>query len=352
MTITTTDTPAPATDRAQPSGSAKTSHRSSTASEPSAGEVVLAALRKQTKTLRKAEPKVRDNEPKAVTQMRVATRQLRSTLRGFSRILDPSATRPLNAELAWLGRQLGEENDTHATIKELRRQYEALPEELIVGPVVNEARRELDQLVAHATHATQATLDSPRYTALLHTLDQLLADPPLTERAARPASQELPKSVAKALRRLDCRLASAQAQPAGPPRDQALHEARKADKQLRHVTEIAAPVIGKPARRLARQAKELQALLGEYQDAVVTRPIVHQLAAAAAADGRPVSTYYLVDALEQVRTDRALQALPKRLNNLHRKAAWLPTTNHQDHQRPQQETDADTSQPVPAGPRR
>ncbi|MDT7772230.1 MAG: hypothetical protein QOC67_1154, partial [Pseudonocardiales bacterium] len=36
MTITTTDTPAPATHRAQPSGSAKTSHRSSTASEPSA----------------------------------------------------------------------------------------------------------------------------------------------------------------------------------------------------------------------------------------------------------------------------------------------------------------------------
>ena len=44
--------------------------------------------------------------------MRVTTRQLRSTLRGFFRVLDPRDTRPVVAELAWLGRQLGEENDT------------------------------------------------------------------------------------------------------------------------------------------------------------------------------------------------------------------------------------------------
>jgi len=89
--------------------------------------------------------------------------------------------------------------------------------------------------------------------------------------------------VAKALRKLDRRLATAAALPAGPQRDQALHEARKADKQLRYVTEIAAPSIGKPARRLAKQAKKLQDRLGEYQDALIARPVLHQLGAAAAA---------------------------------------------------------------------
>jgi len=325
MTSTSTDTLAPGAHRAQPSSNAKTSNRSPAAPAPSAGEVVLAALHKQTKALRRAEHRVRDNDPKAVTQMRVTSRQLRSTLRGFSRILDPRATRPLVAELAWLGRQLGEENDTHATIEELRRHYDALPEELIVGPVADDARRELDQLVAQGAHTTQAALDSPRYAALRQALDRLLADPPFTERATRPAAQELPKSVAKALRKLDRRLADGQALPAGPRRDEALHEARKADKQLRHVTEIAAPAVGKPARRLARQAKKLQDLLGDYQDAVVARPLLHQLGAAAAANGRPVSTYYLVDALEQVRTDRVLQKLPHRLSSLHDKGAWLPS---------------------------
>ena len=98
----------------------------------------------------------------------------------------------------------------------------------------------------------------------------------------------------------------------------------KADKQLRHVTEVAAPVLGKPARRLGRQAKKLQDLLGDYQDAVVTRPLLHELGAAAAANGHPISTYYLVDALEQVRIDRVLEKLPHRLSKLYTEAAWLP----------------------------
>ena len=295
-----------------------------TASPLTAGEVVLQALHATTKALRKAERKVRDGDPQAVSQTRVAARQLRSTLRGFSRILDRQVTRPLLAELAWLGRQLGEENDTQSTIKELRRQHDLLPPELIVGPVVDDARTELDQLVAHGTHTTLATLDSHRHTALREGLDRLLADPPFTQRAARPAGEELPKNIAKALRTLDRRLVAAQALPAGPERDQALHDARNADKQLRYVTEVAAPVLGKPARRLGRQAKKLQDLLGDYQDAVVTRPLLHELGAAAAANGRPISTYYLVDALEQVRIDRVLEKLPHRLSKLYTEAAWLP----------------------------
>jgi CHAD domain-containing protein len=103
-----------------------------------------------------------------------------------------------------------------------------------------------------------------------------------------------------------------------------LHEARKADKQLRYVTEVAAPVLGKPARRLGRQAKKLQDLLGDYQDAVVTRPLLRELGSAAAAHGHPISTYYLVDALERVRTDRVLEKLPRRLSKLYAAAAWLP----------------------------
>ena len=319
MTTTATKTREPSTRRTKSS-----KNQTATASPPTAGEVVLQALRAQTKALRDAERKVRDGDPKGVTKMRVAIRQLRSTLRGFSRILDRQVTRPVCAELAWLGRQLGEENDTQATLNELKRQHDALPSELIVGPVVDDARIELDQLVVHSSQTTHATLDSDRYAALRQELDWPPADPPFTERAARPAAEELPKSIAKALRTLDRHLVAAQALPAGTERDQALHEARKADKQLRYVIEVAAPVVGKPARRLGRQAKKLQDLLGDYQDAVVTRPLLQELGSAASANGHPTSTYYLVDALEQVRTDRVLEKLPRRLSSLYDEAAWLP----------------------------
>ena len=319
MTTTATNTQELSTRRTKSS-----KNQTSTASPPTAGEVVLQALLAQTRALRDAERKVRDGDPKGVTKMRVAIRQLRSILRGFSRILDRQVTRPVCAELAWLGRQLGEENDTQRTLIELKRQHDALPSELIVGPVVYDARTQLDQLAVSSSQTTHATLASDRYAALRQVLDWPPADPPFTERAARPAAEELPKSIAKALRTLDRYLVAAQALPAGTERDEALHDARKADKQLRYVIDVATPVVGKPARRLGRQAKKLQDLLGEYQDAAVTRPVVQGLGSAASAKGHPASTYYLVDALEQVRTDRALEKLPRRLSSLYDEAAWLP----------------------------
>jgi hypothetical protein len=44
----------------------------------------------------------------------------------------------------------------------------------------------------------------------------------------------------------------------GQARDDALHTARKADKQVRYMSEILIPVIGEPARRLRRQPKDFK----------------------------------------------------------------------------------------------
>ena len=160
MTTTATNTREPSTRRTKSS-----KNQTATASPPTAGEVVLQALLAQTRALRDAECKVRDGDPKGVTKMRVVIRQLRSTLRGFSRVLDRQVTRPVCAELAWLGRQLGEENDTQRTVIELKRQHDALPSELIVGPVLDDARTQLDQLAVSSSQTTHATLDSDRYAA-------------------------------------------------------------------------------------------------------------------------------------------------------------------------------------------
>jgi CHAD domain-containing protein len=293
--------------------------------ETSAGNVVWDALRTLVEKLRAAEPQVRHGNAQAVSQMRVTARQLRSLLRGFSRIFDPHATRPVVAELAWLGRQLGEENDTHASKEELRRLFDTLPPELIVGCAVTDVEEEMGRLTAQAARTTLAALDSRRYAAIRKGVERLAVDPPFSPRADRPAGMELSKSVVKAMRRLDDRLAAARVPPPGPQRDAALHEARKADKHLRYVTEVAAPTIGKPAHRLARQAKKLQNLLGDYQDAVVTLLVLRRLANTAAAKGEPVTTYRLLEALERARIEQVLRELPHRLERLHdEQVAWLP----------------------------
>lgn len=312
-----------------PAPAAKSSKQSA-ATEPRAGNVVWAALRTQVGKLRAAEPHARHGDAQAVSEMRVTARQVRSILRGFSRILDPNATGPVVAELAWLGRQLGEENDTHASMKELRRLFDTLTPETGVGRAATDVEEEMRRLIAQATHTTRAAVDSDRYAALRQALEQLAVDPPFTSRADRPADKELPKSVAKAMRKVDDRVAAARVLPPGPQRDVALHEARKADKQLRYLTEVVAPTIGEPAHRLARQAKKLQNLLGAYQDAVVTLPVVRNLGTIAAANGEPVTTYRLLDALERARIEQVLRELPHRLERLYdkRALAWLPEYRH------------------------
>jgi len=292
--------------------------------------VVLDALRAQVEHLRAEELGAGQTIPSAVAEMRVTTRQLRSTLRGFSRVLDPEATLQVAQELKWLGAQLGEENDTEAMTKEVDRLLAALPQNLIVGPVERELEHELGQLAQQGKNTIQAALASDRYMALQHMLDQLLTDPPFARRADRPAPTELPKNLAKAVRRLDRRLAEADSIAPGPARDEALHEARKADKQVRYMTEILTPTNGEPARRLGRQAKKLQDLLGDYQDAVVTRPLLQKLTEGAHANGHTPFTYQLLDALEQARTERVLRELPHRLARLHddRTLSWLPQSRH------------------------
>jgi len=287
---------------------------------------VLAALRSQVEQLRVQDPRVRQELPGAVTEMRVATRQLRSTLHGFSRILDPERTQAVAEELKWLGAQLSEEHDTEVMVDRLTEVIRALPEHLILGPVAADVEHALGQLAEQGEQTIMAALGSERYRNLRDALDQLLADPPFTPRADKAALTELPKSVAKAFRKLDRLLDAAVALADGPDRDAALHEARKAGKQLRYMTDVVAPVVGKPARRLRRQTTKLQDLLGDYQDAVMARPVLRQLGAAAHAEGHNGFTYGVLYALEHARMERVLRELPARLARLRddRTLSWLP----------------------------
>jgi CHAD domain-containing protein len=51
--------------------------------------------------------------------------------------------------------------------------------------------------------------------------------------------------------------------------DLARHETRKAAKRARYAAELAVPVLGVEAKRLVKDAKRIQEVLGGYQDGVI-----------------------------------------------------------------------------------
>jgi CHAD domain-containing protein len=256
-----------------------------------ASEVILAYGRAQVATLMMFDPLVRRNEPDAVHQMRVATRRLRSMLSSFGQVLRRDESARLGGELKWLGDVLGAARDAEVLDAHLREGLEQMRPELVMGLAQARVRVHFAPVEADARAAVLEALDSERYLALLDGLDELLADPPLTPEAGQPAAEVLPPAVRRTRRRLRRRMRRARATPAGPDRDAALHEARKAAKHARYSAEAVSPAFLKPARRFAKRVKQVQSVLGDHHDSVVARAAIRELGVQAHLAGENAFTF-------------------------------------------------------------
>jgi CHAD domain-containing protein len=290
----------------------------------SAGAAVLDYLSSQAARIRALDAQVRRDTPDAVHQMRVTARRMRSALQAYRRILDREQTEPLVAELKWLGKRLDAARDAEVIEQRLLAAVAALPDELALGPVNAQITRVLQRRRSDGRKRALAALDSGRYLRLHDSIDQLLADPPLTRNAARPARRELPRSVAKAWKRTRAGWRAVSAGE-GAERDEALHETRKAAKRLRYAVEVAQPCIGKPANRTRRRLKKLNSRLGDHQDTVVARPVIRQLAVEAHREGGNGFTYGLLYGRQEAEAARTEQALPSVWRKLDRAKTlgWL-----------------------------
>ena len=151
--------------------------------------------------------------------------------------------------------------------------------------------------------------------------------PAFTERSrafgSEPTNQrgcQLATVVAKAVRRANRSLRNADALAAGPERDEHLHEMRKAAKRLRYAAEAIRPVRGRPAKRLVRQVKAVQELLGEHQDSVVARGLLRELGASAPAGGGNGFAFGWLMRDEQARAERVEAQLDPTWATLRRRA--------------------------------
>jgi CHAD domain-containing protein len=196
-------------------------------------------------------------EPRAldVHQARVATRRLRSDLKSFGVVLDPVWVRHVRDELKWLGGALGELRDLDVLTDGLSDPPLALRQRMAVQRV--QAARRLAEILAGGRYVD--LLDR------LHAASELLPLAAGTQDDARqPAAVALPPLVAARWRALRRQVRRADPAPSAAQ----LHRIRIKSKQLRYAAEAATPVIGRPARRTASAAEDLQTVLGKHHDAV------------------------------------------------------------------------------------
>jgi CHAD domain-containing protein len=220
---------------------------------------VQAMLKRQHARMLAHDPGVRlGDDPEDVHQMRVATRRLRATLRAARRFFTDNETEAVRAELSWFADLLGSVRDLDVLVGQLREERSGLDLPAQAG-----AAHIVDLLVAEREAARSRLLNAmrtKRYLRLLVRVEELADAPPL-------GSSDVPvEEIARAeFKKLRAAAGSVDAHAT----DDELHRIRVRAKRARYAAEMAEPAVGKRARRFITNAKRLQDVAGELQDAVV-----------------------------------------------------------------------------------
>ena len=289
---------------------AETPHRTAKANggaQRAARDVVTAYLSEQVQALSAGDLELRRGHD-SIHATRVATRRLRSTLRVFAALFEPTAAAALDSELAWYAGLLGQVRDRQVARARFAAAVAATPSQLVLGPVAAQIEQTLLREQLHHDTVLHEQLTSGRYYALLETASSWAHAGPFTARADVDASRlvgDARKAQAKAVRRLAAALATTDPQH----RAEALHRARKAVKRARYAAELAAPVSGAGAKKTVTRLKRAQEALGEHHDSIVAAGLLLRLGAAAGTTpDQNGFTYGLLYAHEQQATDRAAHA--------------------------------------------
>jgi CHAD domain-containing protein len=242
----------------------------------SARDLIADYLSEQCTVIIDSEAQLRAGE-NVVHAVRVAVRRMRSTIRVFAEFFEPSEAVHLEEGLVWWAGLLGEVRDMDILAQRQAALLDELPGELILGPVASTIQVELAAQRKQAADAMTEALDSERYRKLIGLIHRWRSDPPFTSAADAPADAIDPL-IKKAKRKVNRRLTSAAAaRLAGQPSEELFHRARKASKRHRYAVEAALPVWGSKADKIISQRRDLQDLLGNYHDSIVSAAFLREL---------------------------------------------------------------------------
>jgi len=241
-------------------------------------DLIGAYLAEQCTVLIDSEAQLRAGED-VVHTTRVAVRRLRSTIRVFADLFDRVEADDLESELIWWATLLGEVRDLDILTERQAALLSALPPELMLGPVSSTIQTELATRRKRATDDLVGALNSERYRKLIGRIHHWRSDPPFTAAADSP-TDAIEAAIKTAKKKARKRLSTAVAvRRADEPSDELFHRARKASKRYRYAVEAAAPVWGPKADKIVAQRKDLQDLLGNHQDAIVSAAFLRELGA-------------------------------------------------------------------------
>jgi CHAD domain-containing protein len=259
------------------------------------GELVAAYVAAQCNVLASNDVGMRTGQP-AVHKTRVAARRLRSTLRIFDEVFDAAPAEELDNELQWYADLLGQVRDRDILSSRLTKQIADLPPEQVRGTVEAEITKTLAAERDDAVRRLDQGMRSTRYKHLVQLLRAWRAAPPLTEAAEEEASAAV-KYVEKAKQKADKRLRKADD-------IEELHRARKTMKRARYAAELVEPADG-DLKAVAREAEELQTVLGEHQDAIVSARFLTTISAS--RDGQNRDSGFTYGVLMANELNRAAQ---------------------------------------------
>lgn len=201
-------------------------------------------------------------EPEPVHQARVAARRLRSDLSTLEEVLKRKPQRRMRSGLRDLGRRLGSLRDADVMAGRLSESVSKLSDEeqQEAGAYVERIDQEREVLRSRVLDYIGSSKSAAEIDRLVEAVDV----PPVSKPQMR-AGRILPPLVARrwnGLKRRVDRLGRV-------PSDRKLHRVRIDAKRCRYAAELAAPVLGKEASRLADALADVQTALGDVHDAVV-----------------------------------------------------------------------------------
>ena len=203
-------------------------------------------------------------DPEGIHDTRVAVRRLRSDLRTFGHLLDPVWADPLRAELGWVGALLGRVRDPEVLVARLDARIQS-----IADPGIAAGKMLLDDLELQRVGARRRLLEglrSERFGTLVERLVERATDPSSVDGGTVDAAETAGTLMSRPWRRL----VRAAGRLGPQPEDAGLHRVRIEVKRVRYAAEAFSPAFGTRADRFAAAARELQDLLGEHHDAVVS----------------------------------------------------------------------------------
>lgn len=316
--------------------------------EDSPAAAVIQALKLNRDKLIDYDPRVRRDEWDSIHQMRVATRELRSHMQTFEGILGGDEYQRIEAELKLLAGMLGVARDAEVVEERFHALLDAEDSGVLDEPTREHLRDDMGVEYRRAHRKVVATLDSDRYLNLLDDIDELLANPPVvstsptaieeitdevtedigdsaaevtevTELTAEEAavdedsgqtpspeettasqsedveqilSEHLDSAYRKLLKRHRRALDNRDNQELTlHEREEYFHDMRKTAKKLRYSAEAVGAATELKTKRLYKACKELQSILGDFQDSVTSRDFLLQKAQQARKRGEDTFGY-------------------------------------------------------------